>query len=75
MSRRAAAFTQADIHRALKAALQAQPGVRFEVVIGGGVARIVPVNDAPQPPREPDPSASPAAALPPPLDSKPKWIL
>ena len=38
MSRRAASFTQADVHRALKAAQQAGPDWRVEVE--GGVIRL-----------------------------------
>ena len=44
MSRRAAAFTQADVHRALKAAMQAQPGVAFAIELDGATLRIVPVD-------------------------------
>ena len=39
MSRRAAKFTQADVHRALKAAQQAGPA--WEVVLEGSVIRII----------------------------------
>lgn len=73
MSRRAAAFTQADVRRALRAAQLAQPGVAFAVEIGGGVARIVPIAAS---------AAALVAAAPPPpanddekpIDKGPKWI-
>ena len=52
VTRRAAAFTQADVHRAFKAAMQAQPGVQFGVALVNGVVCIVPVAAAaaPEPP-------------------------
>ena len=50
MTRRAAAFTQADVHRAFKAAMQAQPGVQFGVALVNGVVCIVPVAATPEPP-------------------------
>ena len=56
MTRRAAAFTQADVHRAFKAAMQAQPGVQFGVALVDGVVCIVPVPvaaAAPEPPAGP----------------------
>ena len=53
MTRRAAAFTQADVRRALRAAQLEQPGVAFAIEIGGGVARIVPF--VATPPAEPEP--------------------
>lgn len=43
MSRRAAAFTEADIARALRAASKARPGQAFSVeILPGGTIRIVP---------------------------------
>lgn len=79
MSRRAAAFTQADVRRALKAAQLAQPGVAFAVEIGGGKARIVPLAasrppDPPAPANDDSSAPAPAPAAPAPLDSAPKWI-
>jgi len=39
-----ASFTQADVARAIRAAQQARPGVKFAIEIApGGIVRIVPV--------------------------------
>ncbi len=53
MTRARAAFTQADVRRALRAAQLAQPGVAFAIEIAGGVARIVPFIAAAPPAPEP----------------------
>lgn len=77
MSRRAAAFTQADVRRALKAAQMASPGVQFAVEVGEGRALIFPVD----PTRWFTPAAIASAPLIPaetasaPLADPPKWSL
>ena len=59
VTRRAAAFTQADVHRAFKAAMQAQPGVQFGVALVNGVVCIVPVAAAAPAALEPAPAEPP----------------
>jgi hypothetical protein len=52
MSRRPAAFTQADVARALRAAEQVAPGRMTIEITPGGVIRIRPIEAAPSEPQE-----------------------